>query len=116
SHTPDGFTNPLKFNFIGTSLRIINRGSTTDYYTQFCEVVIDGEVVKEYTNRTGDYTDQALLVDIQGLENKLHEVIIRTKENTDNLGIGLDAIDINEDGMLLHPDEVIDIKDLEIGK
>jgi hypothetical protein len=99
----------IRFKFKGTKIRII-----TDRYTNRLansqSITIDG--VKEYINTYGTTQGQTLLYEKTGLEDTIHEVELQNETDL----ITLDAIDIDDTGRLLHPDEVTDIADLDVGK
>ncbi len=114
-HLTDTMGDYLTFYFQGSSLRMIARGH--DNRTENSSIYID-DVRYSFSQRekgkTGNSTTGMMLFfDISGLENKKHKVKM---VNEDGRRMILDAIDIDEDGMLLHPDEVTSIEDLEIGK
>jgi hypothetical protein len=101
----------LKFDFVGTKIRLIyptfsNRSSNI-------KISIDGveEFFSEYSSSAAY---NVLVYEKTGLQNARHKVVITTTENSKEVGI--DAIDIDSTGRLLHPDEVTDPKDLAIGK
>lgn len=99
------------FNFMGTSLRIVTffeRQGSSDIL-----ITIDGKEY-HYSNQKENKTPVALSFELTDLENKIHTVKIRT--NIDNQQLTIDAIDIDENGELLHPDEVTSPDELEIGK
>lgn len=101
----------INFNFYGTKIRLIaqmnnNRGEST-------EIIIDGNSGFFTEKLLDTQVSQALVYEKTGLESKLHSVQVKT---LDSGIVVLDAIDIDSTGRLLHPDEVIDPKDLSIGK
>ncbi|MGE7624634.1 SPRY domain-containing protein [Viridibacillus sp. NPDC096237] len=59
---------------------------------------------------------QALVYEKSGLSDDFHDFEIVCNDKTKARGINLDAIDIDVEGCLLHPDEVTNIKDLTVGK
>jgi hypothetical protein len=101
------------FNFIGTKIRIINILSLG--YSDNIKIKIDGV---EYTHYqyNGTTVYQCLVFELTGLENKIHTVEMYDSDLNNTTRVGLDAIDIDSTGRLLHPDEVLDPKDLDIGK
>jgi len=102
SYTPDN-NKPIYFDFTGDKVRIISRKwNTTNYYAEKVQLVIDGEVKKEFSIH-GPTQNQTLMAEVVGLENKRHKAIIRVAEGYSK-GINLDAIDIDENGELLAPD------------
>lgn len=104
----------IDFDFIGTNLRIIT--STGSNRADSIEVKVDGIVMGTYSGYTATAQYQILSYELLGLENKRHNVVITSKSTTANFQLTLDAIDIDSTGRVLHPDEVIDIKDLDVGK
>jgi hypothetical protein len=104
-------TGSIIFNFIGTKIRIILSTALNLGYSGTHDVKIDGVLVgATYILSAGQR--QILAFEHAGLNNGKHTVEIVIKGNL----IGFDAIDIDDTGRLLHPDEVLDPKDLDIGK
>lgn len=104
----------VAFNFTGTKIRIIGY-SNTSTYSDLIQIKID-EIPYNFSQMgsvAGVY--QALNFEHLELENKIHVVEIENKSTKSSVWL-IDAIDIDSTGRLLHPDEVTDIKDLEIGK
>ncbi|MGY5342924.1 discoidin domain-containing protein [Paenibacillus glucanolyticus] len=98
----------VSFKFIGTKIRIIgatNKGSAN------IEIDIDG--TKETISCGGSLVWQALLYERLNLTDTEHTVTITNKEKN---YFWFDAVDLSSTGRLTHPDEVIDIKDLVVGK
>lgn len=89
----------VKFNFIGSKLRIIGYTSTALSLSTNTEVIIDGDtnVVTQMSYTGGG--NQGLWFEITGLENKEHIVVI--KKIDAGKYIYFDAIDIDESGSLL---------------
>jgi len=82
------------FLFYGTSLRIISYrepASSTDVF-----VLVDG--VEYHFSNAGSTLSTALLFELTGLEDKQHDVTIKT--NIEGKQVSLDAFDINEGGRL----------------
>lgn len=99
------------FKFIGTKLRII--GQTFSNGDSAIRITIDG--ITETFSQKGVDKHQTLHYEKIGLIDTIHTVILeKTSNNTEY--IRLDAIDIDANGRLLHPDEVTSIDDLDIGK
>ncbi|WP_312113527.1 discoidin domain-containing protein [Brevibacillus reuszeri] len=102
-----------EFQFKGTQVRII--GTYHNTYSDLAEVSVDGVIetfsAKHPSASTG--FDQALLYEKTDLEDKLHTVKVTNKRA---IQFSVDAIDINSEGRIFHPDEVFDIKDLQVGK
>lgn len=103
--------NKIKFSFYGTKIRLL--ASYHQGGSKSVEISIDGtsEVFNQY-HSSSTVMRQALMYEKSQLEEGFHEVEIVSGANMTEL----DAIDIDSTGRLLHPDEVTDIKDLEIGK
>lgn len=103
--------NKIKFSFYGKKIRLL--ASYHQGGSKSVEISIDGtsEVFNQY-HSSSTVMRQALMYEKSQLEEGFHEVEIVSGDNMTEL----DAIDIDSTGRLLHPDEVTDIKDLEIGK
>jgi len=100
----------VEFKFVGTKIRIIARthpNQGTD------AIELDGVKTVVDTASMGDKW-QTLIYEATGLENKVHTV--KFYNETGQYTSGLDAIDIDDTGRLLHPDEVTNVADLDIGK
>jgi len=106
---PSGETK-ISFDFIGTKIRVIdvmhqNRGIS--------KIVVDGV---EYTYSSTDSSSgnfQRLAFELLDLHLEKHSVILSYVSGT---YISFDAIDIDSDGRLFHPEEVEDVSKLTIGK
>lgn len=97
----------VKFNFTGNKLRII----AEKYKNRDDNVIIkiDGETeIYSQLNYDGSYTPEILLYEKIDLSDTLHEVTI-TKTSDINVGITIDAIDIDKDGELLPYTESISL-------
>jgi SPRY domain len=104
--------NKAKFDFYGTKLRIL--GVANSGYHPDLKIVIDG-VQESYSAITGTHNQGSTLqYEKLGLELKKHSVEIYN--NGEGYWWYLDAIDIDKSGRLFHPDEVMEMKDLQIGK
>lgn len=102
SYTPAN-DKPVLFDFTGDRVRIIVRKwNTSNYYAEKVELVIDGEVKQTFSIH-GPTQNQTLIAEVKDLENKRHKAIIRVAEGYTK-GINLDAIDIDANGTLIHPD------------
>lgn len=102
SYTPTN-DKPILFDFTGDKVRIIVRKwNTSNYYAEKVELVIDGEVKQTFSIH-GPTQNQTLIAEVKDLENKRHKAIIRVAEGYTK-GINLDAIDIDANGTLIHPD------------
>jgi len=87
----------LTFYFKGTSLRVIGSSNTNKATDSIIQ--INDKVYSIGENNTLAY--RALLFEIEGLEDKIHKVIIRKGIILTN--IGLDCIDVNEGGEIRAP-------------
>ncbi|WP_420540525.1 fibronectin type III domain-containing protein (plasmid) [Paenibacillus polymyxa] len=85
----------ISFSFKGTQLRILS--DNWDSKTKRAVISIDGNV--EYFSEYSKTAGQTLVYEKKSLTNAIHEVVIKL-ESADGL-LNLDAIDINEDGMLV---------------
>lgn len=106
----------ISFHFLGKKLRILdalsnNKGSNI-------EITIDGikETFSSYSTTNSSRYSQTLVYEKTGLSDSIHIVDIVLTDPDVGQYLSLDAIDIDSEGRILHPDEVIRIKDLEIGK
>ena len=106
----DAIGKKIKFDFIGSKIRIIAVLSTLK--SNDLKVTIDG-VEYPYTQYSSITVFQGLSFEKTGLTFGRHSVSI---EGYSAGHMGIDAIDIDDTGRLLHPDEVIDVRDLEVGK
>lgn len=114
SYTPAN-DKPVLFDFTGDKVRIIVRKwNTSNYYAEKVELVIDGKVEQEFSIH-GPTQNQTLIADVTGLENKRHKAIIRVAEGYTK-GINLDAIDLDADGTLIHPDTEVVAESLKLNK
>jgi len=102
----------IKFKFVGSKLRIIS--FTRSDFTPSATIKIDGQSYEFSEYRQSGSMHQVIVFEILSLPFTEHDVEIRN--NSSGYQLGLDAIDIDDTGRLLHPDEVTDIKDLDIGK
>lgn len=100
----------VTFSFIGTKIRIITTGWSNRFKDN--KLTIDG--IEFIVDSSISNADQILVFETTGLSNTLHEVIFTTGSN--GSWADWDAIDIDSNGRLLHPDEVMDVKDLSKGK
>jgi len=99
----------VKFKYKGTKLRVIATINTG--HSANISITIDS--VSETFSEKGVLTHQVLVYEKLGLPNDVHTVEIKSND-TEYLTI--DAVDIDIDGRLLHPDEVINVDDLIVGK
>ncbi|GEA16821.1 hypothetical protein E308F_30670 [Moorella sp. E308F] len=103
----------VSFKFYGTKLRII--GYRSSEYSTSIEIKIDG--IAYIYSQQGASQFQTILFEATGLMLDQHLVEIKKLDASGtNAYIGLDAIDIDSTGRLLHPDEVTSIYDLSVGK
>ena len=97
---------PVLLDFTGDKARIIVRKwNTSDYYAEKVELVIDREVKQEFSIHRLKQS-QTLVAEVTGLENKRHKVIIRVAEGYSK-SINLDAVDIDAEATLIHPDTAL---------
>lgn len=87
------------FNFKGTKLRIISPKWETS--SSKIEVTIDGEILETYSAHNTKRQRQTVIYEKVGLEDKIHEVIIKNKTTGYLIA---DAIDV--DGTLLSENEI----------
>ena len=102
----------ITFYFTKTKLRIV--ASMYPSYSGGIEITID-DISYEYSliGNSGQY----LVFEVGGLSDTKHKAIIKKKiAGSYTIDNNIDAIDIDAEGRLLHPDEVISIDDLEVGK
>lgn len=108
-----GVGSAVEFDFISDKMRLISpKGS--DHATDI-KVMLDGVEVAHLNNRYSGQPSllQRIVYQVEGLTNERHKIRF---ENVSGGYLYIDAVDINENGRLLHPDEVLDPKDLNIGK
>lgn len=103
----------VKFKFKGTSLRLI--GSTKDSRGNNHEIIIDGESYIFSQKSTGEFVGQTLNFEINNLEDKIHTVEIKMNAMAVTGSMAFDAIDINTDGKLIDPSEII-VGSIELNK
>lgn len=97
------------FRFYGTKIRVIDyktasRGDRT--------IMIDGQSFV-YNSTSSSAITQVMVFEKTDLPLDYHNVTISSASGS---WFSLDAIDIDSDGRLFHPDEVTNITDLKIGK
>lgn len=112
----EGVGDKLSFSFTGTKLTIMVYGDSGSSFS----IMIDG--VNEGVGKAFGYGVNRVIVAYTNemLSNSRHEVEL-TMLSYDSVGgnrqrVIFDAIDIDSNGRLLHPDEVTDLKDLDVGK
>jgi hypothetical protein len=112
----EGIGDKLSFSFTGTKLTIMVYGDSGSSFSIMIDGVNEGvckafgygvnKVVVAYTTETLSDTKHKVeltMLDYNSVGGNKQRVIF-------------DAIDIDENGRLYHPDEVINLKDLDIGK
>lgn len=97
----------VQFIFSGTKLRLIGRMDGV------VEIIIDDNTYSIENQRAAKY--QMLYYEKTDLALGSHKVTINYLEDTGSV-TDFDAIDIDSDGKLLHPDEVLTPNELAIGK
>ncbi|MGM1044906.1 MAG: hypothetical protein ACQEXX_02030 [Bacillota bacterium] len=110
--TTRGLNKKIRVNFIGTKIRVINAVGSNR--TTNAKIRIDNEL-ESFSLQSPSLIYQTLVYEKFGLENKIHTLEIESGTDGE-ITLQLDAIDIDANGRLLHPDEVTDIKDLDLGK
>ncbi len=105
----------FSFSFIGTRIRLIISKSNT--YSNNIQVSVDG---KDYffSAYSSYFYHRVLAFEKLGLSSGRHEVVVKvlTKPgNSSGNDFRFDAIDINQDGRLLHPQEVVNEESVETG-
>ncbi|MGO4730235.1 hypothetical protein [Paenibacillus sp. 2KB_22] len=98
------------FTFKGTKLRLITM--THSDSTTIGKISIDGTPY-DVSFYSSSAINQVLVFEKTGLEDSLHTIEIYSPEAKN---IRIDAVDIDLDGRMFHPDEVTDPIDLTIGK
>lgn len=109
--------NKTYFDFIGSKFRLIISKSPT--YSPQIRVTIDGTVVRDFSARDSYFYHKVAGFQHEGLAYGRHSVVVEviTKPtNSDGYDFRFDAIDIDESGRMLHPDEVFEQKELAVGK
>lgn len=104
----------IVFDFEGTKLRLI--GARYTNRSDLIEVYVNGKL-HETHSQLGSELAQVLQVEIVGLPKARHRIeMVNKSSGSTTTFMALDAIDIDSDGRLFHPDEVTNVADLEIGK
>ncbi|MGN7350638.1 hypothetical protein ACTHPJ_04910 [Paenibacillus amylolyticus] len=102
------------FDYEGTKLRLI--GARYTNRSDLIEVYVDGKLHGTHS-QLGSELAQVLQVEIVGLPKARHQVeIVNKSSGSSTTFMALDAVDIDLDGRLFHPDEVTSVGELEIGK
>ncbi|PVC75085.1 hypothetical protein C2I27_04150 [Priestia megaterium] len=113
STTGGSFSNDVddvRFSFTGSKLRII--GILSVGRTGNMNITIDG-VSYDFSEYSTNSITNALVFEKTDLSSGKHTVIIRSGNAN---AAAIDAIDIDENGRLLHINEVLNINDLTVGK
>lgn len=100
----------VRFHFTGSKLRII--GLMSADRTGNMNITIDG-VSYDFSEYSANSITNALVFEKTGLSSGRHSVIIKSSNAN---AAAIDAIDIDENGRLLHINEVLNIHDLTVGK
>lgn len=103
----------ISYLFYGTKLRHIH---SVGNGAGVLEISIDGvkETIDLYSSSV---VNTVLVYEKTNLELRTHEVIVTHKtKGSWGSDVHFEAIDIDSTGRLLHPDEVTDVKDLQVGK
>ena len=104
----------IVFDFEGTKLRLI--GARYTNRSDLIEVYVDGKLHGTHS-QLGSELAQVLQVEIVGLPKSRHRVeMVNKSSGSTTTFMALDAVDIDSDGRLFHPDEVTSITELEVGK
>ncbi|PQP82455.1 hypothetical protein C0Q44_13510 [Paenibacillus sp. PCH8] len=110
----------FKFKFYGSKIRVVQASfHREDFFPDDVKIIIDG--VQETFSKKDPISSsivanrQMLLYEKTGLDREIHTVEILSGSNG-IYRIQNDAIDIDLDGRLFHPDEVTNIAELEVGK
>ncbi|SEA79535.1 DNRLRE domain-containing protein [Paenibacillus sp. 276b] len=109
--------NKMTFAFIGSKFRLVISKSPT--YSPAIRVTIDGVEVRDFSARDSYFYHRVAGFQRENLPYGRHnvEVEVLTKPtNSDGYDFRFDAIDIDTGGRLLHFDEVLEQKDLTVGK
>lgn len=99
-----------EFMFKGTKLRLIGLQSTS--YSDSVSIEID-EKTYTFSQYNTAQSLQVLCFEVTELTNEIHKVKI---SHNDTNFMNIDAIDIDLDGRMFHPEEVTDVSQLDIGK
>ncbi|MGG0666435.1 SPRY domain-containing protein [Viridibacillus arvi] len=106
----------MEFYFLGSRVALITYSSAS--YSKDIQVKIDGK--NEGVLMCFDKTQAQNVSFIKGnLDFGVHKVeviVTSTAPNVDTYNVRMDAIDIDDTGQMLHKDEVINIRSLEVGK
>jgi hypothetical protein len=104
----------LEFKFKGTKIRLL--ANTYNNKPNNVRISIDGGPEETFSCYSTTDGFQILAYEKTGLVDEVHTVIIQSPIGMpSSLNWNVDAIDIDDTGRLLHPDEVTNTKDLQIG-
>ncbi|RJE90658.1 hypothetical protein D3P07_00675 [Paenibacillus sp. 1011MAR3C5] len=103
--------NSIRFSFYGTKIRIIDLYWTNRVIN--VNISIDG-IISSWNPNNSINLYKMLVFESLNLPLATHEVVITTNSTSGIFSI--DAIDIDSDGRLIHPDEVFKLNDLTVGK
>ncbi|MCE5286952.1 MAG: hypothetical protein LLG02_14060 [Pelosinus sp.] len=96
----NGTGSDIKFNFVGSKLRIIGCNEGSNYGANQVDVFIDEVKVGDFTQKTPERISQCLNFSIDGLVSKEHSVTICTTAYEGFNEFIFDAVDIDENGEL----------------
>lgn len=99
--------------FTRTRLRLLAPVYNT--HSNSISIYVDGNLFQssQHPSTIGNSGETILIFEITDLNEGMHTVEVR---NNKGKYYALDAIDIDENGVLFHPDEVTNIEDLDIGR
>lgn len=109
--------NKFTFDFIGTKFRLLISKATT--YSPNIQVKIDGAVAGSFSALDTYYYHRVIGFQRDNLTYGRHSVeveVITKPANSAAYDFRFDAIDIDADGRMLHPDEVLEQNELAVGK
>jgi len=104
----------VRFKFKGKNLRIITPTGAPDYRASSVDITIDG--ITESFSMVLNNQYMNLSYEKLGLDDKVHEVVIDNfKGGRSGWSLfGLDAIDLDADGTLIHPDTEVVAESLKL--
>lgn len=104
----------VTFKFYGTKIRLAT--SIYPTYTDKARIVIDG-VGEDFSLAIANIGANALVYEKTNLPLGYHTVeVFKTASGTYNPDFIFDVVDIDDNGFLLHPHEVLSLDELTIGK
>ncbi|OMF09839.1 hypothetical protein BK129_03100 [Paenibacillus amylolyticus] len=101
----------ISFKFYGSKLRFIGYGDPT--YNKSIKITLDGQS-ETFSSASDSVLPQMICYEKTNLQQGLHYVVMDC--NGSSAYWHFDAIDIDFDGRIIHPDEVTKIAELDIGK